>query len=90
MIFLLVFPSDIGREYFEPSWSWEKSIKHIAKTDSCQLPHTHYVITGRLKVKLNDGTEEEIDHGDIAYVPSGHYSWIVLKRCRTRTNVSVS
>jgi quercetin dioxygenase-like cupin family protein len=40
--------------------------------------HTHYVITGRLKVKLNDGTEEEIDHGDIAYVPPGHCSCVVL------------
>lgn len=80
MIFLLVFPSDIGSGYFEPGWSWEKSIKPIAKTDSCQLPHIHYVISGRLKVKLDDGTEEEIDHGDIAYVPPGHNSWVVQIR----------
>ena len=30
----------IGRGYFEPSWTWEKSIKPMAKTESCQLPHT--------------------------------------------------
>lgn len=71
MIFLLVSPCEIGRGYFDPGRSWDKSIKPIAKTDSCQLPHSHYVITGRLKVKLNDGTEEEIDHGDIVYVPPG-------------------
>jgi hypothetical protein len=29
----------IGRGYFEPGWTWEKSVKPIAKTDSCQLPH---------------------------------------------------
>ena len=67
----------IGRGYFEPGWSWEKSIKPMAKTDSCQLPHTHYVISGRLKVKLDDGTEEEFGHGDIAYVPPGHNSWVL-------------
>ena len=67
----------IGRGYFEPGWSWEKSIKPMAKTDSCQLPHTHYVISGRLKVKLDDDTEEEFGHGDIAYVPPGHNSWVV-------------
>jgi EutQ-like cupin domain len=67
----------IGRGYFEPGWSWEKSIKLIAKTDSCQLPHTHYVISGRLKVALDDGTEEEFGSGDVAYVPPGHNSWVV-------------
>jgi hypothetical protein len=69
----------IGRGYFEPGWSWEKSIKPIAKTDSCQLPHTHYVISGRLKVALDDGTEEEFVSGDVAYVPPGHNSWVVGK-----------
>jgi mannose-6-phosphate isomerase-like protein (cupin superfamily) len=67
----------IGRGYFEPGWSWEKSIKPIAKTDTCQQSHTHYVISGRLKVALEDGTEEEIGPGDIAYVPPGHNSWVV-------------
>jgi Cupin domain len=67
----------IGRGYFEPGWSWEKSIKPIAKTDTCQLPHTHYVISGRLKVVTDDGTEEEFGRGDVAYVPPGHNSWVV-------------
>jgi hypothetical protein len=26
---------------------------------------------------LDDGTEEEFGHGDIAYVPPGHNSWVV-------------
>ena len=75
--FAKVGDTTIGRGYFEPGWSWEKSIKPIAKTDSCQLPHTHYVISGRLKVALDDGTEEEFGSGDVAYVPPGHNSWVV-------------
>jgi hypothetical protein len=67
----------IGRGYFEPGWSWEKSIKPIVKTDSCQLPNTQYVISGRLRVALDDGTEEEFGGGDVAYVPPGHNTWVV-------------
>ena len=30
----------IGKAVFEPGWSWEKCVKPIAKTTSCQAPHT--------------------------------------------------
>lgn len=30
----------IGRAILEPGWSWEKCVKPIAKTNSCQAPHT--------------------------------------------------
>jgi hypothetical protein len=70
--------TSIGRGYFESGWNWEKSAKPIAKTDSCQLSHTHYVISGRLKVALDDSTEEEFgSDGNIAYVTPGHNSWVV-------------
>lgn len=36
--------TSFGRAYFEPGWSWEKCVKPIVKTDSCQAPHTTYVI----------------------------------------------
>jgi hypothetical protein len=49
----------IGRMYLEPGWTWEKCMKPIAKTESCQASHTQYVVSGRLGVKMNDGSEEE-------------------------------
>jgi hypothetical protein len=30
----------IGRGILEPGWSWEKCVKPIVKTNSCQAPHT--------------------------------------------------
>jgi hypothetical protein len=30
----------IGRAVLEPGWSWEKSVKPIVKTNSCQQSHT--------------------------------------------------
>ena len=67
----------IGRGVLEPGWSWEKCIKPIAKTNSCQAPHTEYFVSGRLKVVMDDGTEEEFGLGDTAIIPPRHNSWAV-------------
>jgi hypothetical protein len=32
----------IGRITLEPGWSWEKCIKPLARTNSCESPHTQY------------------------------------------------
>jgi hypothetical protein len=67
----------IGRATLEPGWSWEKCVKPIAKTDSCQAPHTQYMISGRMKVVMDDGTEQEVGPGDALVIPSGHNAWVV-------------
>ena len=67
----------IGRAILEPGWSWEKCVKPIVKTDSCQAPHTQYIISGRIKVVMNDGAEEEFGPGDAAVIPPGHNAWVV-------------
>ena len=54
-----------------------KCIKPLVKTNSCQAPHTQYMISGRLKVVMDDGTEEEFGPGDIAVVPPGHNAWVI-------------
>lgn len=67
----------IGRGEFEPGWSWEKCVKPIAKTNSCEAPHTQYVVSGRMKVVMDDGTEEEFAPGDVGIIPPGHNAWVV-------------
>ena len=67
----------IGRAIFEPGWSWEKCIKPIAKTSSCLAPHTMYIISGRIKVVMDDGAEGEAGPGDTAVVPPGHNAWVI-------------
>lgn len=67
----------IGRAVLEPGWSWEKCVKPIVKTDSCQAPHTQYIISGRIKVVMDDGAEEEFGPGDAAVIPPGHNAWVV-------------
>jgi uncharacterized cupin superfamily protein len=36
-----------------------------------------YVITGKMKVKMDDGSEAEFGPGDTGVVPPGHDAWIV-------------
>jgi quercetin dioxygenase-like cupin family protein len=67
----------VGRATFEPGWQWSKHIKPIAKTDSCQAAHVGYFISGRMKVVMDDGAEEEFGPGDLMICPPGHDAWIV-------------
>ncbi len=66
-----------GRATFQPGWKWSESVKPIAKTDSCQAPHTQYVISGRLHVRMDDGSEKEYGPGDVGVIPPGHDAWVV-------------
>lgn len=66
-----------GLATFEPGWKWSESVKPIVKTDSCQAPHTNYHLSGRLHIKMDDGTENEFGPGDIGVVPPGHDAWVV-------------
>ena len=67
----------IDRITLEPGWSWEKCVKPIVKTNSCEAPHTQYIISGHIKVVMDDGSEEQFGPGDTAVIPSGHNAWVV-------------
>ena len=69
--------STVMRATFEPGWKWSECIKPIAGTDSCQAPHVNYVISGRMKVVMDDGTEMEMGPGDAADIPPGHDAWVI-------------
>ena len=65
----------IGRAEFEPGWKWSTSVQPLAKTASCEAPHFQYHVSGRLKVRMDDGTEFECRPGDVSLLPSGHDAW---------------
>lgn len=67
----------VGRFRLEPGWQWSKSVKPVVKTESCQQHHTNYIISGKTKVRMDDGTEMEAAPGDFVVVPPGHDAWVV-------------
>ena len=66
-----------GRATLEPGWKWSVHVKPIAKTKSCEAPHTQYHLSGRLRVRMDDGTEVEYGPGDVGHIPPGHDAWVV-------------
>jgi hypothetical protein len=67
----------IGRGHFEPGWRWSENVKPIAGTDSCQVSHLGYVVSGRMKVQMDDGSEGEVGPGDVVAIPPGHDAEVV-------------
>jgi hypothetical protein len=67
----------IGRAVLEPGWRWSASVKPIAKTKSCEAPHFQYHISGRLAIRMDDGTEFVAGPGDVTSLPKGHDAWVV-------------
>lgn len=67
----------IGRGEFEPGWRWSENVKPIAGTDSCQAPHLGYMLSGRMRIRMDDGTEDEAGPGDIVSIEPGHDAEIV-------------
>lgn len=67
----------IGRAVFEPGWRWSTDVKPAAGTDSCQIPHTGYIVSGRMRVRMDDGEERDLGPGDAHVVPPGHDAWVV-------------
>jgi hypothetical protein len=69
----------ICRITLEPGWSWEKCIKPLARTNSCESPHTQYQypLSGWMKVVMDDGFEDEFGPGDALIISPCHNAWIV-------------
>lgn len=67
----------VGLLRFEPGWRWSKDVKPIAGTASCEAPHFQYHLSGRVAIKMDDGTEFIAGPGDVTSLPSGHDAWVV-------------
>ena len=67
----------IGRATFQPGWRWSESVKPLVKTKSCEAPHFQYHLSGTLRIKMDDGTEEDCKVGDVSLLPTGHDAWVV-------------
>lgn len=67
----------VMRAVFEPGWKWSQHIGPIAGTKSCQASHLGYVISGRMRIRMDDGTESEIGPGDFFEAMPGHDAWVI-------------
>jgi hypothetical protein len=68
---------EVGRLVFQPGWRWSTHVKPLANTESCEAPHFQYHVSGRLGIRMDDGTEFVAGPGDITSLPSGHDAWVI-------------
>jgi uncharacterized cupin superfamily protein len=67
----------IGKGTFEPGWRWSENVKPIAQTDSCEVSHLGYVLSGRMNVMMDDGSESEVGPNQVFAIPPGHDAVVV-------------
>jgi class 3 adenylate cyclase len=66
----------IGRVIYEPGWRWSVDLKPIVRTESCEIHHLGFVVSGRLRVVMNDGSTVLLEPDDAFEVPPGHDAWV--------------
>ncbi len=69
--------STIGRGVFAPGWRWSESVGPSIGCDSCPLSHIGYVVAGRMRFRMDDGTEFDAAQGEAIHVAPGHDAWTV-------------
>ena len=67
----------VTRVIHEPGWRWSECVKPTVGTDSCQVGHLIHVLSGRIVVRMDDGSEAEFSPGDVGSIPPGHDAWVV-------------
>ena len=60
----------------QPGWRWSECIKPVVKTEQCQNSHVGYAVSGRITVRMKDGTEKTIAAGESYTIPPGHDAWV--------------
>ncbi|MGZ6707594.1 MAG: cupin domain-containing protein [Solirubrobacteraceae bacterium] len=68
---------DAGLGTFESGWRWSECVKPLAGTDSCQVTHAGYVLSGRMHIEMEDGTVDDCGPGDFVFIAPGHDAWTV-------------
>ncbi|XXF77283.1 cupin domain-containing protein [Myxococcaceae bacterium GXIMD 01537] len=67
----------VGRAVFEPGWKWSTHVGPIAGTRSCEVAHTGYIVSGRMRIVMDDGETRDVSAGDFVVVPPGHDAWVL-------------
>jgi EutQ-like cupin domain len=69
--------TQVGRFTFQPGWKWSDCVKPVAGTESCQVEHLGYVVSGRIHIAHEDGTAVDLGPGDAYRIEPGHDAWVL-------------
>jgi hypothetical protein len=67
----------VVRGQLEPGWRWSDDWRPLMGTTSCQMPHTGFALSGRMRFEMDDGVAADLWPGDVYSIPAGHNAWVV-------------
>ena len=67
---------DLLRITVQPGWRWSESIKPLAGTDTCQIAHVGYCVSGSLHIQMDDGSSAQLSAGEAFTCAAGHDAWV--------------
>ena len=67
----------VTRVTFDIGAKWSTDLKDYAGTNSCQLPHVALILSGTLRVVMDDGSQQDFSKNDVMLLPPGHDAWSV-------------
>jgi class 3 adenylate cyclase len=67
----------VGRQTLEPGWRWSTHIRPHVGGEWCQARHVGVLLSGRLGIKLRDGTTFELGPDDVFDIPPGHDGYVI-------------
>jgi mannose-6-phosphate isomerase-like protein (cupin superfamily) len=67
----------VTRVTFDVGARWSQDLKEYAGTESCQLPHVALVLSGTLRVVMDDDSSEDFSKNEVMLLPPGHDAWTV-------------
>jgi quercetin dioxygenase-like cupin family protein len=74
---IMVGGREVHRLTLEPGWHFTEHGSPLTGTPTCPEPHLLVMQSGRMKVVMDEGGEDECTPGDVAYVAPGHDAWVV-------------
>jgi hypothetical protein len=69
--------STVWLSTLRPGWSWEGNIQPNVPFERCPLHHREYVVSGRIRYVMADGTAVEASAGDHLLIEPGHQATVV-------------
>ncbi len=67
----------VGRVTYPPGWRWSTDVQPLVHTSSCEVHHIGFVVSGRLRVEMTDGSTLDLEADDAFEIPPGHDAWVV-------------
>jgi quercetin dioxygenase-like cupin family protein len=69
--------AEFRRSVHDPGWRWSEHVRTDETPSSCPKTHVGYMLSGRLGVRMDDGSEFEIGPGEAFTIAPGHDAWTV-------------